>query len=136
MAFLDNNSFNLERQLALTEAKFEILTARLETLQKNWEKNDNSTDDIGKEIDYLKLKISDLEAGIQLIKDELASLNSNVFLQFTKEIDLKKLITILLITSTAISSPTLVTSWFEVSPGEDSEKLEQLIDLLENSANN
>lgn len=136
MPFPDSqNNFNLERHMARTEAQLELLSARLKDLESQLEKNDGITDKVKIEINTLKDKISILTSTMEEVKTKTEKLANNVFLQFTSEMSSQKLITIILVLSTAISSPTLITSWLNGSlPNQESERIDRLIDLLQENA--
>ena len=137
MAFPDNGNFNLERHMARTEAQLELLSARLKDLESQLDKNDSITDKVKLEINTLKDDISTLTNTLQEVKEKTDKLANNVFLQFTSEMSSQKLITIILILSTAVSSPTLITSWLNGSlPDQESERIDRLIDLLQENAQN
>ena len=137
MAFPDNSNFNLERHMARTEAQLELLSAKLKDLENQLDKNDGITDKVKLEIAVLKDQISGLDHTLHEVKDKTDKLANNVFLQFTSEMTSQKLITIVLILSTAVSSPTLITSWLSGSlPDQDSQRIDRLIDLLQENAQN
>lgn len=136
MAFPDSpGNFNLERHMARTEAQLELLSARLKDLETQLDKNDDITDKVKLEIDSLKSQLASLDGTLNHVKDKTEKLANNVFLQFTSEMSSQKLVTIILVISTAVSSPTLITSWLNGSlPDQESQRIERLIELLQENA--
>lgn len=133
----DSNNFNIERHIARTEAQLELMNFKLKELDAQIDKNDNLTDKVREEINALKSQVATVSNTLNEVKEKTDALNNNVFLRFTSEITSQKLITILLIISTAISSPTIITSWLNGSlPDQESERIDRLINLLQENAQN
>lgn len=130
-----DNNLGLERHMARTEAQLEMLTLKLRNLENQLEKNDDITDKVKLEIAVLKDQMAEVQDLLTEVKSTTTKLSSNMFLQFTAEMTSQKLVTILLILSTALSSPTLITSWLNGTiPAQESERIEKLINLLQENA--
>lgn len=128
----EQNNINIERHVAQTEAQFQIIKARLDNVERTVDKNTRTNEKMDESVDSIKSQVTVLDGSVNEVKRFMEKLSSNVFLQFTNDIDLKKLISIILVVSTAISSPTIVSSWLNNStPSEENEKIEKIIELLE-----
>ena len=80
----------------------------------------------------LKYKLSTLERHVSEVKEELEKLNSNAFLMFTKDFDLKKTVVLVSIIVSILSSPSIVSNFFQSSNQKYTPaKLDKLIELLE-----
>ena len=130
---MSNEDLEIQRHIALTEAKFQIIDTRIVDLIKDTEINTSDVKELLKNYDQLRNEMLDVARDIEEIRKGMNTLNSNVFLQFTNDIDIKKLVTIIVIICTTITSPALLTNWLEESSPEGSnQKLDKLIELLEN----
>ena len=137
MVFPDNGNFNLERHMARTEAQLELLSDKLKNLESQLDKNDGITDKVKMEINFLKDQISNISSTLQEVQTKTDKVANNVFLQFTADITSQKLITVVLVISTVVSSPTLITSWLNGSlPDQEKERIVRLLDLLQENEEN
>lgn len=129
---MPNEELEIQRHIAITEAKFQIIDSRIIDLIKDTDSNSSDVKELLKNYDQLRNEMLEVARDIDEIKEGMNTLNSNVFLQFTNDIDIKKLVTIIFVICTTITSPAIITNWIsDISPEGSSQKLDKLIEILE-----
>ena len=150
----EHTELQVQTAIANIKANILILEKSLETLK---DKDEEITDTVRKSQDSIIQMKLDYSQEFQSIHHNLAnidkdfnevqkdimklstcvdnlekSLSSNNLLSFTSELDIKKVLVILSILLTLISSPGIVTQWLTANSGSG-EKLDKLIELLESN---
>lgn len=124
-----------ERELIQLDAKMQILRSRVETLESRYEKRDITLEEVHEQLQELKADIKECQKRIAELLLSVKVLDDNVFLQFTNDIDLKKLFTIIITVASIVASPAVVSNWFDnESKQTDALKMDKIIQLLEENA--
>lgn len=151
----DNQNLSLERFIAKTEADIHIVNSRMEGLEAQINLTNLTIEKMKQEIDSLKLSMDKVEGKVSSLNknfdtlsgtvgkldDSITSVNHKVdrlsrnsLLEFTNDFDLKKLILLVTLITTVISSPTILTTWLDnTQKSPQIERIDRLIELLENS---
>lgn len=123
---------SLEIRIVRLESDLEYLKNNLNKVELDQDSHDGKREVNSQDIVNIKIAILQIEESIVSIKTCLARLDRNVFLQFTNDIDLKKLIAIIVVCSTLLTSPTIFSSFLGIPQTPPSNTgVDRLIELLE-----
>ncbi len=88
-----------------------------------------------KELDNISASIVDLETKmgdkIECLDSKLDKVSNNSLLEFTSEFDLKKSVGLILLLLSLLTSPGIVTSWLTGGSQVSDQKIDTLIELLQ-----
>lgn len=152
--------YELEKAVAQLKADINFLEQTVETLKNNDGKLTDSVGNVTREMMELKISINNkfnnlyldisrvtsdmsqirtdftkLGQGVERVESNVSKVSKNSLLEFTSDLDLKKTISLILIILSLVSSPSLITSWLSSSETPSSDKLDILIELLQEDKN-
>ena len=114
----------------------EILASKKDIVNIKLDHNSNlgilNTDmeKLRQELHSMNKDVGSLSKSVEGIEKKLEGLSKNSLLEFTSELDIKKVVTIIVIITTIITSPGVFNSVLSNSQTSD-EKLDRLIELLD-----
>ncbi len=154
---MDNQLLDLERAVAKLKADVSIIENSIDHLKSKDTSIENKLDtsrndlvemkmnmhsDIGKvsqDVEFVKRDLSALYQDVSsltscthIIEEKVDAISNNGFLSFTSDMDLKKTVTLIAVLISILTSPSLITSFFDDSQESDV-RIEKLIQLLEQS---
>ena len=158
---MDNHVLELERAIANLKANITVLENNVAALKEknnhhdvtiaqantaimelrlgiNDRFNEFNSEVIGMQSDLNRVKedIDHLSDCVHSIETKVDKVHSNSLLEFTSELDIKKLVGIFILIASLISSPTIVNEFLEESSNNNTtERIDRLIELLESDAN-
>ena len=149
---------DIERQLAALKADVTILENTVNSLKevdisisRKVDASENSlveikmglTSDFSKvntdihkvrqELIGLTKEVSVITTHVESMEEKVSSISHNSLLEFTSEMDFKKILTIIVVIISIVTSPSVVGSFLEPGDKTSSERLDKLIELLEDA---
>lgn len=144
----DNNFRELELMVMELKADVAILKTRFDMVREQSSKLEGSLESESKDFVDMKLELStkfshvendlnNLASTVQRLSTTLKELSAriealanNTFLNFFSEFNIRKLVALIALIVSLVSSPTLITNYISKPADTSSEKLDELIKLL------
>ena len=121
---------NLRVEIVKLQSDVNYMKEKIKTIERDMTDDKNSISVNAEEINRINLAILRIEKSVTAISELLERLDDNVFLQFTKDIDLKKFVAIIFV----ITSPVSLGAFIENIFTSPESQLERKVERLEKTA--